>query len=540
MAKRKRIIGVNCAGPNSSGMLAGSYNGVLSLTHNDPNRTSPLAIPCTLDVNAVRHCVATPGSLTFGTVHIGSQVSQTITLSNSGNSAATISAITGGSSVFIPNASLPLTIPAFGNAAFTVSFSPQVSGIVTGALVLAGNALENPLTVPLTGNGVEPQHITVSPTSLSETLLTGTTTNKTLTIANTGGDLLHFTATAIDLSNTVKTASALYGAAHFAILQKGDVDTRVGLPVTTMSGGPDAFGYRWKDSDDPSGPVFAWDEISASGTLLSSVSSCDDCYQSQTLSFPFPFYGNNFSSIYVSSNGYITLGTPNAGYSNYPLPSTSAPINLIAGFWDDLNTTGTGDIYFKDYGDHAVIQYNNVPFYGGGGSLTFQIVLNRDGTIYYYYKSMTGTLTSATVGIQNQTATTGLTIAYNTAYIKNNLAIKISKGPTWLGISMVAGSIAPGISLPITVMLDATQLNGGTYSGIFRFTHDDPAKPSPIDVPVTLLVTQTTSGAGSRIISIGTSALPAALGTLHQMRDIRIGSPVSGSARGARYSVMLK
>jgi Zn-dependent metalloprotease len=525
---------------NSSGMLAGSYNGVLLLTHNDPNRTSPLAIPCTLDVNTVRHCIATPGSLTFGTVHIGSQASQTITLSNSGNSAATISAITGGSSAFSPNVTLPLIIPAFGSATFMVTFSPQVSGIATGALVLAGNALENPLTIPLNGTGVEPQHITVSPTSLSETLLTGTTTNKTLTIANTGGDILHFTATAIDLSNTVKSASALYGAAHFAILQKEDVDTRAGLPVTTMSGGPDAFGYRWKDSDDPSGPVFAWDEISASGTLLSSVSSCDDCYQSQALSFPFPFYGNNFSSIYVSSNGCITLGTPNAAYVNYPLPSTGAPVNLIAGFWDDLYTSGIGDVYCKDYGDHAIVQYNNVPFLNGTGSLTFQIVLNRDGAILYYYKTMVGTLTSATVGIQNQSATTGLTIAYNAAYIKNNLAIKISKGPTWLGVNTAAGSISPGTTFPVTVTLDATQLVGGTYSGILRFAHDDPARTSPIDVPISLLVTQTASGEISWITSIGISTLPAALGTLYQMRDIRIGSPVSGSARGVRYSVMLR
>ena len=90
-------------------------------------------------------------------------------------------------------------------------------------------------------------------------------------------------------------------------------------------------------------------------------------------------------------------------------------------------------------------------------------------------------------------------------------------------------------------MINAANLAAGNYSAILSIAHNDPVQPSPIQIPVSLYVSGIIPGSGvSRITSIGASTLPAASGMLYKIRDIRIGSSISGNAKGVRYSVMLR
>jgi len=331
--------------------------------------------------------------------------------------------------------------------------------------------------------------IILSPLSIKDTVLVGDSLVSGINIANNGDAQLAFSITSVDhTASTVIMANQLYDESHFIELAKDQKDTRIGIPVALNKGGPDNFGYSWKDSDEPGGPTYVWNDIKATGTLLSTVSGCDDCFQAQPISFLFPFYGNEFDTIYVSSNGFITFGAGSSQIANYPLPSTSAPPNLIDMFHDDLYPSSQGDVYFKDEGTRVIVQFDNVRAYDGSGNYTFQIVLEESGSITLYYSSLTGTLTGCTVGIQNAARNDGLTVVYNASYLKNNLAVNIKFKPDWLRAAPLAATVNPGQSLPIALTLDATELLGGPYYGSLEFLHNDPVSNNPFILPCTLMV----------------------------------------------------
>jgi hypothetical protein len=67
-------------------------------------------------------------------------------------------------------------------------------------------------------------------------------------------------------------------------------------PQPLGSGGPDQFGYIFLDSNEPGGPAYAWEEISATGTLVTGWTSYDDGYAGPIpTGFPFNYYGNTYT-----------------------------------------------------------------------------------------------------------------------------------------------------------------------------------------------------------------------------------------------------
>jgi len=96
---------------------------------------------------------AAPASLSFaGTVVGSTAAAQTVTVTNSGTTAASVSgvSVTGDFS----QTSNCASIAVGGSCAVTVKFTPTTGGTRTGILTVTSNANNNPLTVGLTGAGI--------------------------------------------------------------------------------------------------------------------------------------------------------------------------------------------------------------------------------------------------------------------------------------------------------------------------------------------------------------------------------------------------
>ncbi|MEE9555432.1 MAG: S8 family serine peptidase [candidate division Zixibacteria bacterium] len=259
----------------------------------------------------------------------------------------------------------------------------------------------------------------------------------------------------------------------------------VNPPMILDRGGPDDYGYTWIDSDEPGGPEFDWADIEGRGTPV--YMSDDDNQGPFEFGFVFPFYGNNFTSLRICSNGWASFTSTSGVYFNYPIPDPSQPENLIAPFWDDLNPSQGGQIWFFANSDSAVVSWIDVPHYGSGGPYTFQLILTSNGRIKYNYASMGYPDDSATLGIQNGSGSIGLQIAYDQPYIHDGLAILIQEG--WLSADPRSGNIAAGDDFDATIIFDATTLEEGTYTGALTVTgFDVNHMVDQITVPVTFHV----------------------------------------------------
>jgi hypothetical protein len=442
---------------DSAGLCGSRFVGNLHVLSNDP-LFPDVVVPVDLAVAGTPDIALDPASLSFGALRVGDSATHNLAVSNRSCSDLTVQGLDFDDPGFTSTQTLPLVIAAGATADLSVVFSPLATGPVNGLLSLASDDPDTPtLVVPLAGTGLDAPDISVSPASLDAAPAAGGTVTRQLTITNNGLANLDFAIPA------------------FGFIDQGAKD----------AGGPDTFGYRWTDSEDPLGPEFDWVEIMTYGTAIPFM------YDNQNfgpfdIGFSFPFYGNEFTTFHVCTNGWISFTNTSTVYSPTTLPNANAPENMIAPFWDDLTFAVYGDAYYHYDGQRLIVEYQSVPNRGSGGFCWFQLRLYPSGRIEFLYKEMTVSTSRATVGIQNATRTDGLTVVANLSdYVHGDLAVRLEANPPWLSVTPNSGHLAAGESAVVTVGIDATGLCGDTYLADLPVRSNDPDSPEVV-VPVTL------------------------------------------------------
>lgn len=115
----------------------------------------------------------------------------------------------------------------------------------------------------------------------------------------------------------------------------------------------------------------------------------------------FELYGVLAPTLRVSTNGWLTFGTPtNAAYANTSLPDPAAPNGVVAPYWDDLAGVTACR---KLTGTRLTIQWDGV-LYNTSTEVHFQAILDAaTSTIEFVYATnQAGLGDSATIGVEDQ------------------------------------------------------------------------------------------------------------------------------------------
>jgi len=167
---------------------AGAVNGLVSLSFTGSSNTADIALSGTGATPAV--LTPTLASVTFTSIAVGQNSTQTETVTNTGGSSTTISAVSASGTGFsVSGITPPVTLTPGQSTSFTVKFAPASAGTFNGTVTVTSDASNPSLSIPLTGTATTPAAVlTASPTSLTFTnIIVGQNSSQTETIKNTGG-----------------------------------------------------------------------------------------------------------------------------------------------------------------------------------------------------------------------------------------------------------------------------------------------------------------------------------------------------------------
>jgi hypothetical protein len=215
----------------------GSVTGSISITSNAPGSPASIALTGT-GAQAVGS--ANPTSVAFGSVVMGTNHSQSITLKNTGNTTLTFSQVnvTGGPAFTITGLSTATTIAAGASMSFNAIFTPSSTTAVSGSIALTTNGSPAVLTIPLSGTGsAATVQLGSNPTSLAfGEVNINTNSSLTSVLTNTGNTSI--TISGVTTAGTGITASGVSSGLVLSPTQTATLTVKFAPTATgTLTGG---------------------------------------------------------------------------------------------------------------------------------------------------------------------------------------------------------------------------------------------------------------------------------------------------------------
>jgi len=270
-----------------------------------------------------------PSIVNFGNVQIGTRVSQSVLLNNTGNENLTISQATvSGTGFSVSGLNMPLTLVPGQSASLTTTFAPQSSGSISGSVSLECSRTHRrrPLSwykvrAPLTGTGTTPGQLTANPSSLKfASVQVGGSQTQSATLTNSGGSSL-------TVSQDTLTGSGFTLSGLTLPLSMG-AGQSVTFSVVFAPQSAGTFSGNVAFASDGSNPAMNL-PLSGTGVIQGTLSA-----NPTSLAFGNVQVGNNTSlSETLTNTGVLslTISAATASGSGFNLNGLSLPLTLTAG-----------------------------------------------------------------------------------------------------------------------------------------------------------------------------------------------------------------
>jgi len=133
----------------------GAVNGSIAITSNATNPSLTIALTGSgTEAQTQGQLSVSPGTISVGNVTVGTSGTQTATLNATGASVIVSSVSVGSTEFAVSGLSFPVTVAAGQGVGFTVTFTPQTSGLASVPLSFTSNASNSPAPATVTGTGL--------------------------------------------------------------------------------------------------------------------------------------------------------------------------------------------------------------------------------------------------------------------------------------------------------------------------------------------------------------------------------------------------
>jgi hypothetical protein len=391
----------------------------------------------------------------------------------------------------------------------SVTFTPAPTGTISGQLTTAG-----------TGGPVAGATITLNPG--------GSTT----TTAADGS----YSFTSVKVGEYSVAASiggtACLGQDARQIINFGGGTSDVDLSLMTAG---DAFGYSCQ----------AGAETFTPGDVVEDWSG-DETVWAKNPPFPIKFYGNSYTSAWISANGLISFKDPAffgwIGSIPSPLPSAAAegvPNAAVYVLWDDWVVDSAASIATKTSGTAPNRQWivewcNVVAFDDPTARLSFEAIFEENGTIHLAYSDVNAANSlergsGATVGIEDATGSIAFQYLFKESLLTTGQGVRYTPTPppvgSVIGTVTCGGTAVSGATVAVGTRSATTAANGsftvtsvpaGAYSAIATIPSGAcigssvrPVMVTASTPPIAFLATATPAWSGYTIAEQATSFTPA-------------------------------